>query len=47
MNKKYGTIKRGKVKFEIGSKMDKFLHTRKLPHTHVTIKGKKKHYKRY
>jgi len=33
--KDYATIKKGKVKFEIGSPQDKFLHTKNLPHTHV------------
>lgn len=45
--KQYGTIKRGKVKFKIGSKQDKFLHTNKLPHSHVTIKNGRKVIKRY
>jgi len=44
---RYATIKRGKVKFPIGSPMDKFLHTKGLPHSHVTIKGGKKIIKRY
>lgn len=41
--KEYGTIKRGKQKFEIGSAQDKFLHTKELPHSHVKIiKGEKR-----
>jgi len=40
---KYGTIKRGKVKFKIGGAQDKYLHTKALPHSHVhfiKVKGK-------
>ena len=44
---KYGTIKRGKIKFEIGSEQDIFLHTKNLPHSHVTIKGGVKRIKRF
>ena len=43
----YGTIKRGKVKFKIGSSQDRFLHTNNLPHSHVTIKNGVKKIKRY
>ena len=43
----YGTIKRGKVKFKLGSWQDKYLHTMKLPHTHVHIKNGKKIYTRF
>jgi len=32
---KYATIKRGKIKLAIGSKQDKYLHFRQLPHSHV------------
>ena len=45
--RRYGTIKHGSVKFPIGSKEDKFLHTKGLPHSHVTIKDGKKRIKRY
>ena len=45
--KRYATIKRGKVKLDIGSKQDKFLHSNKLPYSHVTIKNGKKKIKRY
>ena len=45
--KEYGTIKRGKVKFEIGSKQDIFLHTMELPHSHVKIIKGEKVIKRY
>jgi len=44
---KYATIKRGKVKLEIGSKQDKFLHFKHLPHSHVAIKNGIKYIKRY
>jgi hypothetical protein len=43
----YGTIRRGKIKFKIGSRQDKFLHMKKLPHSHVTIEDEKKRIKRY
>lgn len=49
MAKSYATIKRGKVKFKIGSAQDKYLHFRKLPHSHVhfiKLKGSKKIVKR-
>lgn len=45
--KEYGTIKRGKVKFELGGSQDRFLHINKLPHSHVKIKDGKKIIKRY
>ena len=45
--KEYGTIKRGKVKFEIGSPQDKFLHTKNLPHSHVKITDGVKRITRY
>lgn len=46
-DKKYGTIKKGTVEFEIGSKQHKWLEIHELPYTVVTIKpdGSKK-YKR-
>jgi len=44
--KKYGTIKRGKVKFELGSKQHKLLEAQNLPYSVVTIKGEKKSIKR-
>lgn len=44
---RYATIKRGKVKLKIGSAQDKLLHTRGLPHSHVTVKNGKKTIKRY
>lgn len=47
MVKRYGTIKRGKVKFELGSPQHRYLHWKKLPHSVVTIKGGKKYIKRY
>jgi len=43
----YGTVKRGKVKFKIGSAQDKFLHTKKLPHTHVHMRHGEKVYVRF
>lgn len=43
---KYATIKHGKVKLAIGSKQDKYLHWRKLPHSHVVKQGIKR-IKRY
>jgi hypothetical protein len=45
--KRYGTIKRGRIKFEIGSKQDKYLHLKKLPHSHVSIVKGVKRIKRY
>jgi len=45
--KRYATTHRGKIKFEIGSSQDKFLHTKELPHSHVTIKDGKKIIKRF
>jgi len=44
---RYATTKRGKVRFEIGSAQDKYLHTKNLPHSHVTIRNGKKTIKRY
>lgn len=44
---RYATIKRGKVKFPISSPMDVYLHTKNLPHSHVTVKDGKKIIKRY
>lgn len=35
---KYGTTQRGKVKFDIGSKQDIYLHTNDIDHSHVTVK---------
>jgi hypothetical protein len=35
--KHYATIKRGKVQLAIGSKQDRYLHFKKLAHSHVTI----------
>lgn len=43
---KYGTIKRGKVKFELYSPQHKFLLARKLPHSIVTVYDGKKRIKR-
>lgn len=43
----YGTIKRGKVKFRLGSPQDKLLHARGLPHSHVSTKNGKKSITRY
>ena len=43
----YGTIKRGKIKFKLGSAQDKFLHVKKLAHTHVHIHHGKKVYIRF
>jgi len=45
--KRFGTIKRGKVKFKLGSKQHRFLHARKLPHEVVTKCGDKKSIKRF
>lgn len=45
--KRFATTHRGKIKFPIGSKEDKFLHTKGLPHSHVTISKGKKRIKRY
>lgn len=40
--RRYGTIKRGKVKFKLGSKQHKFLLAKELPFSVVTeINGKK------
>ena len=47
MTKRYGTIKRGSIKFEIGSLQDKFLHANRLRHSHVTEKNGKKSIKRF
>jgi len=44
--KKYGTIKRGKVWFKLGSKQRRLLEGRDLPYTVVTIKDGKKRYRR-
>ena len=43
---KYGTIKRGKVKFDLYGKQHKLLLARKLPHSIVTVKDGKKRIKR-
>ena len=43
---KYGTIKRGKVKFDLYGKQHKFLLARKLPHSIVIIEDGKKKVKR-
>ncbi len=43
---KYITIKRGKVKKPVGSPMDRYLHWKGLPHSHVEEKGGKKKIKR-
>lgn len=42
--KRYATTRRGKVRFDIGSKQDRLLHGRGLAHSHVTVGagGKKK-----
>ena len=45
--KRYATTRHGKIKFPIGSKEDIFLHTKDLPHSHVTEIGGKKRIKRY
>ena len=47
MTKRYATVKHGSVKFEIGSPQDRFLHTKGLPHSHVTEKDGKKSIKRF
>lgn len=44
--KRYGTIKRGKVRFEIGSKQHRYLLWKKLPHSIVEIRNGKKIIKR-
>ena len=44
---KYATIRRGKIKLAIGSKQDRYLHWRKLPHSHVIVKDGIKRIKRY
>jgi len=44
--KKYGTIKRGKVWFKLGSKQHRLLEGRDLPYTIVTVEKGKKKYKR-
>ena len=43
---KYGTIKRGKVKFKLGSKQQRFLEYKNLPYSIVTISSKGKKIKR-
>ena len=43
---RYGTIKRGKVKFELGSKQHRLLEARDLPYSVVTKKKGKKSVKR-
>jgi len=43
----YGTIKHGRVKFKLGSQQDKFLHVKKLPHTHIHLHHGKKVYERW
>ncbi len=47
MATRYATTRRGKVKFPIGSKRDKLLHARGLPHSHVKVSGSKKTITRY
>lgn len=37
----YATTMRGKRKFPIGSKQDRLLHTKKLPHSHVMTNDKR------
>lgn len=44
--KKYGTIKRGKVKFKLGSKQHKYLEVHNLPYSIVTITKKGKSIRR-
>lgn len=45
---RYATIRRGKVRFPIGSAEDRFLHARHLPHSHVTTRpGKPKRIERF
>jgi len=43
---KYGTIKRGKIKFELGSKQHKYLEAKGLSYSVVTISNKGKKIKR-
>ena len=43
----YGTVKRGKVRFEIGSDQDRFLHTKNIDHSHVHIEDGIKRITRY
>lgn len=45
-SKEYATIKRGKVKVEIGSPQFKYLMAKKLPLSIVKVKGGKKSIKR-
>ena len=47
MTKKYGTIKHGSVKFEVGSKQHRFLEAHDLPFSIVTEKDGKKNIKRF
>jgi hypothetical protein len=39
MARRYATTKRGRVKTPIGGPQDRLLHARRLPHSHVTVKG--------
>lgn len=43
---KYGTIKRGRIKFKLGSKKHKYLEVKNLPYSVVTISSKGKNIKR-
>ena len=43
---KYGTIKHGTVRVELGSKQQKFLEAKNLPYSVVTISNKGKQIKR-
>lgn len=43
----YGTTKRGRVKFEIGSKQDRYLHFKDIDHSHVKIVNNTKRITRY
>lgn len=45
--RRYATTKRGKVKLPIGGAQDKMLHTRDLPHSHVTVKDGHKTIERF
>ena len=44
--RKYVTIKRGKVRVEVGSSQHRFLLANKLPHSVVTVRDGKKTIKR-
>ena len=43
---KYGTIKRGRVKFRLGSRIHKLLEGKHLSYSVVTVKNGKKYIKR-